>query len=266
MLPAMDYSSSYPEVDALLATLLSSVQRVLGRDFVAMYLYGSLAVGDFDPLHSDIDYVVVTAGELADATFAALRAMHARVAAADSKWVTEIEASYIPQAALLRYDPQNARHPHIDRGPGAQLNWEQHDCDWIIQRYVLHEHGIALAGPPPQNLIDPISSAELRRATLDLLSVWWVPMIDDPQRLYHNGYQAYAVLTMCRILYTLKYGAVVSKPVAARWVRETQEGAWGDLIARASDWDLRREDIGATQALITHVYAQAQKVCKNQNF
>ncbi len=41
-------------------------------------------------------------------------------------------------------------------------------------------------------------------------------MIDDPTRLQNLSYRYYAVLAMCRILYTWHHGDVVSKPVAAR--------------------------------------------------
>ena len=41
---------------------------------------------------------------------------------------------------------------------------------------------------------------------------------------------------MCRALYTLERGAVVSKPVAARWVRETTGERWAALIERALAW------------------------------
>ncbi len=39
----------YPDVNAVLHRLLAEVQAVLGERFVGLYLYGSLAGGDFDP-------------------------------------------------------------------------------------------------------------------------------------------------------------------------------------------------------------------------
>ncbi|MGH7418156.1 MAG: aminoglycoside adenylyltransferase domain-containing protein, partial [Candidatus Rokuibacteriota bacterium] len=55
----------------------------------------------------------------------------------------------------------------------------------------------------------------------------------DPTRLRDPWYQAYAVLTMCRILHTLQLGTVVSKPAAARWAQEALGASWTGLIARA---------------------------------
>jgi predicted nucleotidyltransferase len=94
-----------PDVNAVLHVLLSEVQTVLENRFIGMYLYGSLASGDFDPGLSDIDFVVVTADELPDEMLPALEAMHPRITASGLKWATKLEGSYIPRQAIRRYDP-----------------------------------------------------------------------------------------------------------------------------------------------------------------
>lgn len=242
----------YPDINAVLYELLAGVQAILGDRFVGLYLHGSLAGGDFTPRRSDIDFLVATAVELPEERVLALRALHAHLAAGASPWAAELEGSYIPLPALRRYDPACARHPHVERG--GSLNVEQHDSDWVIQRHILREKGICVAGPPPSTLIDPISPAELRQATLGLFRGWWVPMLRDPRRLRSSGYQAYAILTMCRILYTLHFGTIVSKPVAARWALETLDGRWTAVIAQALAWrdDLPLDCLDETLALIQY--------------
>jgi hypothetical protein len=229
----MDGPTSYPDVNAVLRELLSGVRAILGKHFVGMYLYGSLSGGDFTPDRSDIDFVAVTADDLPDEMISALAAMHARMAGG-SPWGRELEGTYIPQRALRRHDPADAVYPHIERG--EHLVVEQHDSAGVIQRHILREQGITLAGPPPHTLIDPIQPNDLRRATLAILRGWWAPMLDDPALLYHPGYQAYAVLTMCRALYTLQHGTVVSKPAAARWAHQALGERWAGFIERADAW------------------------------
>ena len=53
----------YPDVNAVLHALLSDAQTILGNHLVGLYLYGSLASGDFDPGRSDIDFVVVVVAD-----------------------------------------------------------------------------------------------------------------------------------------------------------------------------------------------------------
>ena len=88
----MAHPTPYPEVNAVLQALLSGVQDVLGDCFVGMYLYGSLAGGDFCPQRSDIDFVVATADVLPDEMIVALEAMHARIAEGNLKWAAKLEA------------------------------------------------------------------------------------------------------------------------------------------------------------------------------
>lgn len=108
--------------------------------------------------------------------------------------------------------------------------------DWVIHRHVLHTGGITLAGPPIQTLVDPVSPDELRQAVIGLFNLWWLPMSQEPAQLAAEGYRRYAILTMCRMLYTLHQGEVVSKPAAARWALAHLETRWRPLI----EWAMSR--------------------------
>lgn len=260
----VNHPTPYPEVNALLQELLESVQTILGHHFIGAYLFGSLTSGDFDQA-SDIDLVVVTDNEISGDMFSALQAMHARIALGDSSWATQLEVSYIPQHALRRYDPTRALHPHLDRGRGESLRMMQHDSDWVVQRYTLRERGITFAGPAPQTLIDPVSPNDLRQAMLAILRGWWAPMLADPAHLSSRGYQSYTVLSMCRVLYTLQYGSVVSKPVAARWAQETLDERWIPLIERAMvgrqhpQLEAPSEDVSGTLDFIRYALECSQR-------
>ena len=100
----------------------------------------------------------------------------------------------------------------------------------------MREHRAVVAGPDPRTLIDPIAPDELRRAMADLADLWLTPLRQKPQPLQHRGPLTYTVLTLCRMLYTLRWGVVPSKPQAARWAEQVQEGRWSPLIERALAW------------------------------
>lgn len=250
------YPTPYPDVNAILNRVLEGVQAILGDEFIGMALYGSLAYNDFHPQRSDIDFLVVTADTLADEKVAALKALHEDICASESRWANELEGSYIPKQALRRYDPAQARHPHIGRGEGLRI--EQHDSDWVIQRHVLRERGVVLAGPALDTLIDPVQPDELRHAVLKTLHGWWKPMLEDTQRLLYAGYQAYAVMTMGRILYTLHTGAIASKSVAGRWAQTILRSDQAALIEAALTWEngMPFEHLDETVALIRYTLEQ----------
>ena len=254
---AVDNPTPYPEVNMLLKELLEGVQAILGNHFIGMYLDGSLTSGDFDQ-DSDIDFVVVADTEIADSLFSALQTMHDRIATIDSWFATQLEGSYIPEYALRRYDPTMALHPNLERGRGERLKMLYHDDAWVVHQYVLRERGIALAGPAPQTLIDSVSPSHLRRAMLSVLSGWATEILHQPAQMKYRGYQSYIVLSLCRVLYTLENGTVVSKPVAARWAQETLGEQWVPLIEQT--WEGRHnpgleasaDDVTGTLAFIQY--------------
>ena len=206
----------YPDVNAILQLLLVSIQTVLGSHLIGMYLDGSLTSDAFDQA-SDIDFIVVTDEEVSGELFLALQAMHDRMATVDSCWAIQLEGSYISQRALRRYDPTHALHPNIERGTGERLKMLDHDAALVIHMAIVCERGIPLLGPASQTLIDPISPADLQQAMLSMLPAWATHLLHEPAQLAARGYQSYVVLSLCRVLYTLHYGTVASKPAAARW-------------------------------------------------
>ncbi len=105
-----------------------------------------------------------------------------------------------------------------------------------------------MAGPDPKTLIDPVGPDELRGAARGTLGEWWSPMLKEPTFLRTSEYRAYAVLTMCRALYTVQNGEIVSKPVAARWAMESAAKERTRLIEASLSWR-NEEEIDLEQTL-----------------
>ena len=227
------HPTPFSDVNALLDELLSGVQNILEDNFVGLYLYGSLASGDFDLERSDVDFVVVTRDKISSEKISVLKAMHERLANSKLELATKLEGSYIPRADLRRYNQTDVEYPTLNE---RKFYLASHGSDWIIQRHVLREQGVTVAGLPPRDFIDVVETKDLRRAVIGILNEWWLPMLENPAWLESGEYQAYAVLTMCRALFTIGNGTIASKPVSARWAQETLGKRWKDLIEKAAAW------------------------------
>ncbi len=253
----------YEDVNNVLQVMLRDVQAILGPQLVAFYLYGSLSLGDFDPASSDIDFLIVTAGDLSEAALDRLRVMHADIDASGLPYASRLEGSYIPRAALRRYDPRNAHHPTIGSDWSFHIEW--HGYNWVIERHIVREHGVVVWGPPPGTLIDPVSPQELRAAVCTQMQKFWRARLDsgDIEWLRPREYQAFAALTFCRALYMLHNGAVVSKPKAAAWALETYP-QWRPIIERALLWrsQFEKDDVADTLAFLHEALLEVQKACQ----
>jgi hypothetical protein len=219
----------YADINSLLAELLTGMQAVLGTKLVALYLYGSLVTGDFDHEVSDIDLLAATASDIDDNEFAALQTMHHDFAARHREWDDRIEVAYLSVAALKTFRSQVSKIAVIS--PGEPFHFKEAGKDWLMNWYVVREKGVVLFGPSTRELIAPITKNELLQAVREHAQAWreWV------QRARARKAQAYAILTACRALYTLRNGESVSKKRAAIWA--TQElPEWSSLIQAALVW------------------------------
>ncbi len=259
------FPTPHPDINEILNILFATTNKILRDQFVGMYLFGSLANGDFDA-HSDIDVLFVTDAEISSDTFSALKEMHEQLTLFDSPWAIQLEVSYIPQKALRRFDPANNLHPHMDRGNDETLHLMTHANDWIIQRHLLRERGIVITGADLKTLIDPVSPNEIRQTIVDVLPLWVNPILEDPSQIKRRGYQSFVVLSLCRMLYTLQYGTIVSKRVAAQWGQDTLGKQWTSLIEDA--WlgrqnpglEARPADINGTIDLIRYILEYSKQI------
>ena len=251
----------YSDVNEILNLLLTSVEKILGDQFVGMYLYGSLSSGDFNPETSDVDFLVVTSEALSQNKISDLEAMHQRIWASGLKRAERLEGAYIAQPDIRRHVPDNVPSPTINEG---RFYMDRHGSDWIIQRHVVREYGIVLAGPGPKSLIDFVSPDDIRNAVLGILNEWWFPMLEDPAWLqkHESNYHGYTVITMCRAIHALKHGTVASKPVALQWAKGELGARWQPLIeqAVASQYGIHSDFLNETLEFMRFIKEYIEKV------
>jgi hypothetical protein len=222
----------YPDVNTTLAALLTGTQGILEERFTGMYLIGSLALGEFSPQRSDIDYVVVTDIPIEENHFTALQAMHARFDASDSPWAARIEAVYVPMNILNDPNPGPSYYPQIETG--RALFKEPLEVGWVFQRHTLREYGVIVEGPDPHEFLRPGTIGDLQSAVTTVLRPWMAQRRDpDWVAWLRTGGQPFVVLTLCRLLYSFTVGDVASKPAAAHWAQQVLGEQWQALIERA---------------------------------
>jgi hypothetical protein len=95
--------------------------------------------------------------------------------------------------------------------------------------------GEILYGPRPESFVPPITPEILFQALAREVGYLREEIIEKPRSRWRDVafYRAYAVLTLCRILYSSRMGTVTSKPRAAKWAINHLPNEWREIIAQA---------------------------------
>jgi hypothetical protein len=140
------------------------LRRLLGEELVAAYLIGSGALGGASAGQSDLDLVAVCADAPSAARTARLVAALTEEA---MTWpVRGLEFVLYPRAAVATPSPTpqfalnlnvGRRMPlHLSTDPAAEpAHW------FVVDLAILRDHGVALLGPPPAELVAPVPRAWL---------------------------------------------------------------------------------------------------------
>ena len=203
-------------LDDQLASVAALVQRVLGANVSAIYLYGSAVKGGLKPA-SDVDLFVVTRRRTTRAQKRRLAAGLKPISARDTRpppW-RPVELTIVVQSDIRpwRYPPRmdfqygEWLRARFDAGDVAPISPVNPDLAVLISMVALA--GRPLLGPPPAELLDPVPRADLIRAMTDGVADLIADIDIDT---------ANVLLTLARIWSTLETSTFLTKDAAADWV------------------------------------------------
>ena len=229
----------YPELHNVLARFIAELRIALADNLFGVYLIGSLASGDFD-LDSDVDFLVVTRGELEGPTVRDLEDMHIRLHRLGCYPAEHLEGSYMTRGDLNDWNIVGKKRILYLENGSTRFEQSMHDNKWHV-RWILRELGISLIGPNPKSILPPIPIGEMMgevRATIHNDLHAFADEIDRPISFWNSRFgQSFTVLHFCRMLHTLHTGRVESKLAGIQWAQQIVESKWTGLIRQA--WNER---------------------------
>lgn len=257
----------YPELNNILHGLVDSAKEILNKNLVGIYLQESFAVGDFD-IHSDVDFIIVTAEVITNEQLQKLQIMHKRIYNNRSSWAQHLEGSYFPKKILRHCSNRGKMLWYLDNG-SCHLVQSDH-CNTAVVRWTVREKGVTLIGPSPKTLVEKIEAEILREDIFKTLNEWGKEIISDPDKYNNRFYQTFIVLSYCRMLHDLKNGTVGSKRAGAEWAKKNLNPYWVELIDRA--WEGRpnpeesvkqpanAKDLAETLMFIKYIMDESKRV------
>jgi len=229
--------TQYKDINEILDQLKTGLVQILDKNLIGLYLTGSLTYGDFDRGSSDIDFLAIIDHALSKKQLQEIAEMHSRIGKNYPEWEKRIEGQYTPLNWFSSIERPLDKRIYVN---GGTVNLHQYGNEWAINYFVLYECGVALAGPAPKDLLKSVDIIAVREASKKCLLEEWLPKLEKKEPFKEEGYdtnhlQAYAILTMCRILHRAKKDDVVSKRKASTWVKKIYP-EWDNLVEKAESW------------------------------
>ncbi len=197
-----------------------------------LYLVGSVALDDYRPGHSDVDFLAVTTDPLTEGDLGAVSALHETLA--EGVPTPAFEGSYVTWAQLAA-DPgevEEALSHHdgevtVAAGSVSPVHW-----------YTVAQCPVALRGPAePTAWTDDDALRAWVRTNLD---EYWAAWVARQHKLMGRGTMllgdwavAWGVLGLPRLHYTLATVKVTSKTGAGEYALEAFGEEWVPIVTEA---------------------------------
>jgi hypothetical protein len=210
------------QVRAMVSTFLREVDIAAPGLIEMLYLTGSVALDDYRPGVSDIDFLAITSRTLGDGDLGVIADIHR-----DMPNAPHVDGLYLDSAALTARPDDEGVVPHAVDGVfvADKRCGELNPVLWLM----LGQCGIAVRGPSARELDIQVDPDRVRTWNLANLSSYWKPLAgrirqamarrDAAKPVYNDGVM-WTVLGPARLHYTLATGAVTSKTGAGQYVAD----------------------------------------------
>jgi streptomycin 3"-adenylyltransferase len=107
---------------------------------------------------------------------------------------------------------------------GEDAPWKSLNPDLAVLLTAARANGVPLFGPPIEELVEPVPSADLDRSMRDVVPDLMADLDDDVRNV---------LLTLARVWLTLETGAITAKDAAADWAAVRLPADQGGALRRA---------------------------------
>jgi predicted nucleotidyltransferase len=204
--------------------------QLLGDSLLSVILHGSLTFDDYVPGQSDIDLLAIVDRSLSDSE---IESLIGKVAAEGAGAPAPVDLRFVTRAVATTPDeaPRLELYIRSRKTAPPEVEARRREPDVLVELSICRQHGRALLGAAPRQLIGPVPPEWLLRAG-DAQLARWQSLTDDAP------YAALMVLTACRVWRFSEERIHCSKTAAGAWALTRDpslEAVRGALRRRAGD-------------------------------
>ncbi len=219
-MPVYSWRDCPPEIRAQVEDLCGNLCGQLGSNLVGLYLHGSLALGSFNPLRSDLDILGLVENTIEPAQRRALGRLFLecsrRPAAVEISLLrrSDITPWRYPTPFDFHYSESWRARMEAGLAMGSPAPWQDStalDTDLATHITLALRRGVCLFGPPAEDVFPLPPAVDFLASLLeDVLSPEYG--LDAAASTSVN-----VLLNACRTLAYLHHGAILSKAEGGEW-------------------------------------------------
>lgn len=221
-----------PEIKTSVDEYFRQVDLSLPGKLEGFYIVGSIALDDYIPGVSDIDFVAVSSEGLTDPELNLLAAIHSRLA--ETTGSPRFDGIYTTWSSLAATSDGATVHHWLDREMHHNSIYGANPVTWAT----IHKHPVVARGNPNPDVFH--SDIELRGWCKANLRSYWANWVRDSRRLGLKYFASFTLEAVCwgvlgvvRLHATIKTGEIISKTQAYHYGRKVFPSEWHPILEDA---------------------------------
>lgn len=211
------------------------IKNILRDKLYGIYLYGSIALGAYEANKSDVDFIVLLHDSLSEREEQLLLELHKQLLEEFPTEAHRLDGLYLFAAHAGLTNAELFPYPYVTEGRfHVAGHWDINQVTW----WVLKNKGIVLAGPAIEELPYTVEAQQLLETMHFNIYIYWTRYLERLQKGIAEGVQnedllndlADAVLTLCRIFYTIQEKEIISKTAAGKWYKALLETEQREML------------------------------------
>ncbi len=204
------------EITNFLNEIVDNFQKYFADNLVGVYLHGSLAMGCFNPVSSDIDIQVVVKNNLSKEEKENI--LNLTKSALEKIPTKKVELSFVTIDTLTDFKCPTPQEFNISgtASSGLKTTDKKPSESFAAHLAMIKEHGVCLWGEPIMNIFPDISREIYLKSIAENFK-WSFDNVSKGRDVGEGRVPTYAVLNFCRALAFIQDKIITSKKEGGKW-------------------------------------------------
>lgn len=194
-------------IKPLLYEYQQKLKNYFGDKVYGVYLYNSVALGGFDEKKSDIDFITVLNEEFEDKDIPLINEIHNDLIN-KYRHAARMEGMYLHKSKIGKLNSEIKPYLYFCNGKLQDYGYYDVNC---VTWWTLKHNGIAVNSPGIDILNIDVDWNKLLKTMDYNLNEYWKEKLDEKDIFVQDEWVEFAVLTLCRIFYTLENKKIATK-------------------------------------------------------